>query len=126
MSALAINLGIILGTRLTVNNAIEWLSPYVSALSVSSNFLELSLWYSSQIQNILRKKKENEKAEGRLMSAAEEEYVREKYDVVSLIDDYLEVAIQFAFMTMFVSALPASVFITLVSIGFPRFMDAFV
>ena len=42
MSALAINLGIILGTRLTVNNAIEWITPCVSYQTISSSSSSLS------------------------------------------------------------------------------------
>jgi hypothetical protein len=64
------------------------------------------------------KEKENiEKGRHEMMSFPEAQFQLEAYDNIALISDYLEVSIQFGFMTMFASALPGATFMTLVIIS---------
>lgn len=93
MIPLAINLAIIFGTALTVNNFIEIVLPL--------------------IQNHLKQKSESKGATTE-MTPPEKEYILLPYDVMaSSMKDYAEVAIQFGFMTIFIVALPMACLVAL-------------
>lgn len=88
MIALAINLAIIFGMRLTLSNAMELGEPI--------------------IKGYFKDKKENEGAE-KPVSSAEKESRLEEYDLLKgTLNDYAELSIQFGFMTFFISALPVA------------------
>jgi hypothetical protein len=90
MIALAINLGIIFGTRLTLSNAIELGLPVINAY--------------------LKDRKENEGAT-KDPSEPEKQYRMEVYDQLKgSLNDYAELSIQFGYMAFFITALPAAAF----------------
>eukprot|EP00604_Paraphysomonas_vestita_P002458 CAMPEP_0174818240 /NCGR_PEP_ID=MMETSP1107-20130205/886_1 /TAXON_ID=36770 /ORGANISM="Paraphysomonas vestita, Strain GFlagA" /LENGTH=612 /DNA_ID=CAMNT_0016029841 /DNA_START=325 /DNA_END=2163 /DNA_ORIENTATION=+ len=90
MIALAINLGIIFGTRLTLSNVLELGIPLINAH--------------------LKDKKENEGAT-KPPSNAEKQYRMEVYDQLKgSLNDYAELSIQFGYMAFFITALPAAAF----------------
>lgn len=93
MIPLAINVAIIFGSALTVNNFIEIVVPLV--------------------QNHLKQKSESKGATAEL-TAPEKEYILLPYDVMSSsMKDYAEVALQFGFMTIFIVALPMACLMSL-------------
>jgi len=86
MSLLAINLAIIFGSRLLTGNLLELLLPY------------LSYQYKYRTQILVH---------GDALSRPEKEYMLDPYDgISSSLEDYAEVAIQFGYMSLFVTALP--------------------
>jgi hypothetical protein len=88
MISLAINLGIIFGTRLTLSNAIEVFQPVITAY--------------------MKDRKENEGGNSP-PSAPEEQYRMEVYDQLKgSLNDYAELSIQFGYMAFFITALPIS------------------
>jgi hypothetical protein len=90
MISLAINLGIIFGTRLTLSNALELGIPMINAH--------------------FKDKKENEGAT-KPPSNAEKQYRMEVYDQLKgSLNDYAELSIQFGYMAFFITALPAAAF----------------
>jgi len=90
MIALAINLGIIFGTRLTLSNVLELGIP--------------------MINSYMKDKKENEGAV-KPPSNAEAQYRMEIYDQLKgSLNDYAELSIQFGYMAFFITALPAAAF----------------
>ena len=93
MIPLAINVAIIFGTALTVNNIVEIVVPLV--------------------QNRLKQRAESKGVTTEL-TPPEKEYILLPYDVMSSsMKDYAEVAIQFGFMTIFIVALPMACLVAL-------------
>eukprot|EP01031_Cornospumella_fuschlensis_P027354 gene27354-33040_t len=95
MSTLTINLAIIFFTRLVTGNALEILIPY---LSYKFKYLKLIAMHWGKISR--------PEAEARL----------EKYDTMSSsLEEYAEVAIQFGYTALFVTALPMAAACALLS-----------
>lgn len=95
MKPLAVNLGIIFGTALTVNNVMEVGLPL--------------------IQNYMKQRAESKGASG-VATVPELQYNLLSYDVISnSIQDYAEIAVQFGYMTIFIVALPASCLVALIN-----------
>lgn len=95
MIPLAVNLAIIFGTRVTVGNLTELLVPYLL---------------------FLRKyKQETLFAQAELLRP-EREFMLQQYNVIkSSLNDYAELAVQFGYVALFISALPIA--------GFAAFMS---
>ena len=88
MIALAINLAIIFGMRLTLSNVMELGEPL--------------------IKGHFTNKKENEGAT-KPVSVAESQARMEEYDLLKgTLNDYAELSIQFGYMSFFISALPVA------------------
>jgi hypothetical protein len=88
MVAMAINLAIIFGMRLTL-----------------SNFLELA---EPMVKGHFKNKKENEGAT-KPPSVAEEQSRMEEYDLLKgTLNDYAELSIQFGYMSFFITCLPVA------------------
>eukprot|EP01035_Chromulina_nebulosa_P017328 gene17328-22872_t len=88
MASLATNLGIIFGTRLLTNNILGILVPY---LMYQYKYNEEMALYGGKIVR------------------PEKEYLLQKYDVmISSIENYAEVAIQYGYTALFASALPVA------------------
>lgn len=95
MSTLTINLAIIFGSRLISGNLLELLLPY---LSYQYKYRKEMLLYSGKI------------------TRPEKEFLLDKYDTMSSsLEDYAEVAIQFGYTALFVTALPIAALFALVS-----------
>jgi hypothetical protein len=97
MQPLSINLAIIFGTRLVLNNTLDLVIP----------------WY-----NALQKRKAETKdiSIDTKLSPPEEDYILMQFnDKVGNIENYADAAIQFGFSTLFVSALPIAPFLSLVA-----------
>lgn len=97
MEPLATNLAIIFGTRLIVKNLTDLFIP----------------WY-----NAINKRKTETKgvAEGNTLTPAEEDYVLMTYNsTIEGISNYADLAIQFGFAVLFVTALPIASFLSLIS-----------
>lgn len=93
MKPLALNLGIIFGTALTVNNILEVGVPI--------------------IKNYLKQRAESKGATEEA-TVPEKQYTLLAYDVMTNnMQDYAEVAVQFGYMTIFIVALPISCLISL-------------
>lgn len=106
MVAVAINLAIIFGTRVTVGNTIELLTPHINAL-IRSYFA-------------------SEGVTNKPVSKPEKQYNMEVYDKIKgSVDDYAELAVQFGYMTFFIAALPIATFVALVSNYIEIRTDAF-
>mmetsp|Transcript_16135 Transcript_16135/g.35740 ORF Transcript_16135/g.35740 Transcript_16135/m.35740 type:complete len:809 (-) Transcript_16135:1244-3670(-) len=94
MKTLSLNVGVIYGVNLFFGNFLELLLPY------------LSYRY--------KYKKESEASKDD-MSVPEREYLLDKYDAMSAsLADYAEVAINYGYLALFVSALPMAAFFALV------------
>lgn len=105
MQTLAINLLICLGVRLTVGNVQEYVLPVLK-------------------QKFYDKKKDKIRS-GR-ETVAEMEFRRDYYDnIKSSIEDYSELLIQFGYMSLFISGLPAAAFVTAVNNYFEIRGDSF-
>jgi hypothetical protein len=97
MEPLSVNLAIIFGTRLILNNIIQVVQP----------------WYQSRQK---RKEEMKDVAVDAFFTPPEEDYILIPYnDQIENIKNYADCAIQFGFGTLFVSALPISPFLSLVS-----------
>ncbi|CAM9174547.1 unnamed protein product, partial [Ectocarpus fasciculatus] len=95
MKPLALNLGIIFGVALTVNNAMEVGLPL--------------------LQNYMKQREESKGTTGEA-TIPEQQYNLLAYEVIShSIQDYAEVAVQFGYMTIFIVALPASCLVSLIN-----------
>jgi hypothetical protein len=95
MKPLAINLGIIFGVSLTVNNILEL------GLPVLKNYYKL--W------------KETKGSSGEL-TLPEKQYILLPYDVMtSNMKDYAEIAVQYGYMTIFIVALPISCLLSVIN-----------
>ena len=93
MIPLAINLATVYGMRLTVGNFMEVVLPMIL-----KHFAD-------------KKEDEDRTSESGAISTGEREYRMPVYDQMKgSIDDYSELAIQFGYMTFFLSALPMSAF----------------
>lgn len=95
MIPLQINLAIIFGMNLTVNNVIELAIPL-----------------------ILHKRKMDNETKGATesMTQPEMEYVLQPYDVMTAnMKDYAEVAVQFGYMTIFIVALPVACLVSFIN-----------
>ena len=105
MQTLAINLGIVLAVGIFVGNVTELLIPYLTR-----KFKEYN--------------EEKGVKEGSVASMPEKEFYLNEYDQKSLINDYMEIAILFGYMTMFVSALPGSAFVVFIALWVESKADA--
>jgi len=99
MNPLSINLAIIFGTRLTVNNAIQIIMPY------------------HNYQTKLKKETEGIDPETVLnITPAEKDFLLMNYDgLIENINLYADAAIQYGFSTLFVTALPIAPCLSFVS-----------
>ena len=105
MQTLAINLGIVLAVGIFVGNVTE--------------LLELLIPY------LIKKFKEyKEEKGGEKISLPEKEFYLSDYDEKCLLNDYMEIAILFGYMTMFVSALPGSAFVVFIALWVESKADA--
>lgn len=96
MTPLSINLAIIFGTKITVTNAIEVLTPYMA-------------WKSKM-------KKETEGVDASKLSRPERDYMLMPFDIMAeSISSYADTAIQYGFMTLFITALPIACMFSAVS-----------
>merc|ERR1719223_2661538 len=87
MDPLALNIAIIFGSRITVTNAINILTPYFA--------------YKS------KRKAETEGVDDSKITKPEEDYMLMPYDTMQeSINEYADTAIQYGFMTLFITALP--------------------
>lgn len=98
MYPLSINLAIIFGTKLVITNVVALGQPYV-------------------LQKLkLRKETKGEKAKGKQLTPAEEDYMLLPYDpMMDNISNYAETAVQFGFMVLFITALPIGCFFSVVN-----------
>lgn len=95
MTPLAINIAIIFGTRITLTNALEVGIPYIT---------------------YLMKRKEETKGTSEALTRPEEDYMLLPYDIMlESIKDYADTAIQYGFMTLFITALPIACFFALLT-----------
>jgi hypothetical protein len=97
MEPLATNLAIIFGTRLIVKNLTDLFIPWYNAINK-------------------RKTETAGVAEGNTLTPAEEDYVLMTYNsTIEGIANYADLAIQFGFAVLFVTALPIASFLSLAS-----------
>jgi hypothetical protein len=103
MVPLALNLGIVFISRLIVGNICELLLPYLS--------------YRWRVRRALQSThSESETKLLSLLTRPEKEYMLEPYDSHSAsIADFMELAIQFGYASMFAAALPMSPLLSLIS-----------
>lgn len=95
MTPMSINLAIIFGTRITLTNFLDVFLPYMA--------------YKSKV------KKETEGTSGNL-TRPEKDYMLMPYDIMAeSIKDYADTAIQYGFMTLFITALPIACFFSALS-----------
>lgn len=107
-NALAINMAIIFATNLTAGNLMEVVYPLVTAQYKMDKILD-----------------ELDEHEQRDMSLIEFQGLLEPYDrLLGVMEDYLELAVQFGYITLFASAFPAAPFLAFVSNFFEQRFDA--
>ena len=121
MNSVAINLAVILAFKIIVGSITESLIPWVSSLLITF-ILSRILAYIPCFPLLTQIRYKNSLAHDESstsstedVSPAEKEFLREEYSSLDLVDDYLDIAVGFGFMTMFTSALPGAVLVMLVS-----------